>query len=654
MARSIGLRPPAAGWCCASAIRSPAHSNSPASPEATGLEVDKLNRAYVKAYFDNYLDQYKDTVGALMGKRGLQYVITDSWEAGTLNWTDDMIAEFAKRRGYDMHPWLPVLAGRVVESAEASDRFLWDFRKTIGELTAENHYDQLTTMLQERGMGRYSESHESGRAFIADGMEVKRSAAVPMSAMWTARARPTATSGYNADIRESASVAHIYGQNLVAAESLTAGSGAWTCSPETLKPTADAELANGPEPLRDPHLGPPAVDRQDPRPRPRTLRPVVHPPRNLGGTWPSPGPPTWPAAPTCSSRASSWPTSSIIYGEDSNITALFGHQVCPTSRAGYNFDYVNADALLNRSRVDQREDLTTHRHELPRAGARSQQPAHVAAGAAQDPRPGERRRRGGRAQTRSTAPAWATTRRSSRPSPTSSGAGSGERSAGKGKVYGSQTVGRGALPLAAGGAGLRVHQAASRTPTSCSSTASWPMARSTGWTTAANRAETWKPPSASPARPPNCGMPRPARSSRLPTASPAGAPPCRCAWSPNDAVFVVFRKAAAAPSRTVPAPVETALATVEGAWDVAFQPDRGAPAKITLAQLELVEREPRSRREVFLRHRHLHQDHPGAGRLVQDGRAAVARPGRREEPRGGIGQRQAARHSLEDARSAWT
>jgi len=138
--------------------------------------VDKLSKPHVKAYFDNYLGQYKDTVGALMGKRGLQYVITDSWEAGVQNWTDDMFAEFAKRRGYDMRPWLPVLTGRVVESAEASDRFLWDFRKTIADLTAENHYDQLTTLLRERGMGRYTESHESGRAFIADGMEVKRNA----------------------------------------------------------------------------------------------------------------------------------------------------------------------------------------------------------------------------------------------------------------------------------------------------------------------------------------------------------------------------------------------------------------------------------------------------------------------------------------------
>src|SRR6185503_17651525 len=219
-------------------------NNHPASPEATGLEGDKLNRKYVKAYLDNYMGQYKDAVGQLMGKRGIQYVITDSWEAGAQNCTDEMVAEFGKRRGYDMHPWLPVLTGRVLESSEASERFLWDFRKTIADLTAEYHYDQISASLRERGMGRYTESHESGRALIADGMEVKRNADVPMSAMWTPGPGFPSTR-YEADIHESASVAHIYGQNLVAAESLTAIGTAWAWSPETLKPTADLELASG-------------------------------------------------------------------------------------------------------------------------------------------------------------------------------------------------------------------------------------------------------------------------------------------------------------------------------------------------------------------------------------------------------------------------
>ncbi len=133
-----------------------------------------------------------------------------------------------------------------MESAAASDRFLWDFRRTLADMIAEHHYDQITQILKARGMGHYGESHESGRALIGDGMEVKRTNDVPMCAMWTQRPGVNADQpGSNADIRESASVAHIYGQNLVAAESLTAGSAAWAWSPATLKPTADKELAMG-------------------------------------------------------------------------------------------------------------------------------------------------------------------------------------------------------------------------------------------------------------------------------------------------------------------------------------------------------------------------------------------------------------------------
>ena len=92
--------PPAGNWIVLRVGYSlTGHKNSPASPEATGLEVDKLNAEHVKAYFNNYLDQYKDATGGLMGEKGLQYMITDSWEAGTQNWTDNMIAEFRTRSG---------------------------------------------------------------------------------------------------------------------------------------------------------------------------------------------------------------------------------------------------------------------------------------------------------------------------------------------------------------------------------------------------------------------------------------------------------------------------------------------------------------------------------------------------------------------------
>ncbi len=557
------------------------HQNSPASPEATGLEVDKLNKGYVKAYFDNYLGQYKNTVGDLMGKRGLRYVITDSWEAGVQNWTDDMFAEFAKRRGYDLHPWLPVLAGRVVEGAESSDRVLWDFRKTIGELTTENHYDQLTTMLRERGMGRYTESHESGRAFIGDGMEVKRNADVPMSAMWTPRSPNDEQIGYSADIRESASVAHIYGQNLVAAESLTASGGAWSWSPETLKPTADKELAMG-------------LNRF-------VIHTSVHQPLTdkapgfgLGpfGQW-------FTRLETWGEIAKPWTTylarssymlqqgkfaADIIYfyGEDSNITALFAAKL-PDVPASYNYDFVNADALLHKLTVSGGRLVTTtgmsyrllaldpNSQHMSLAVLRKIRDLVNAGAAVVGPKPIE--------------------------SPSLSddqaefciiadelwGPGTGERSAGKGKVYANQTVAQ-ALALAQVTPDfeyakpqpdtnlLFVHR---KLPDGevywVNNRANRQENLEATFRVTGKAAEIWHP---------ETGKTEPASYKIA-----SGRTTVALHLQPADAVFVVFRKAAAAPSRTVPATVDTALATVEGPWEVSFQAERGAPAKITLDAL---------------------------------------------------------------------
>ena len=326
-------------------------TNHPASPEATGFEVDKLDPVAVKNYFNNYLDQYKNATQGLMGdKGGLQFMVTDSWEAGAQNWTANMPQEFQKRRGYSLYAWLPVLTGQIVKSASASEQFLFDFRKTLSEMVAEYHYDQLTEILKQRGMKRYSESHESGRALIADGMDVKRKAFVPMSAMWTKNPLINANdqTGYEADIRESASVAHIYGQNLVAAESLTAlgfPSVAWSYSPENLKPTADLELANG-------------LNRF-------VIHCSVHQPTDdkIPGLGLGPFGQWFNRHETWAEEAAAWTTylsrSSYLlqqgkfvadvvyyYGEDNNITSLFGKKL-PNIPEGYNYDFINADALIN-------------------------------------------------------------------------------------------------------------------------------------------------------------------------------------------------------------------------------------------------------------------------------------------------------------------
>jgi len=318
------------------------HQNSPASPEATGLEVDKLSKEHVMSYFNQYLDMYKDATGGLMGEKGLQYIITDSWEAGCLNWTDKMFEDFQNMRGYDMHKWLPALVGYVVESPEKSDAFLWDYRKTIGELTVKNHYDALTEILAERGMkGRYTESHENGRAFVADGMEVKKNAAVPMSAMWTTGLGQSGT-----DIRESSSVSHIYGQKYVAAESLTAGGNPWSYVPETLKPTFDWEIANGLTRLVYHTTVHQPLDDYAPG---FTLGPFG---QWFGRheTWSGKPAQAWISYITKTSymmQQGEWVADILyFYGEGINVTGQYNNAL-PVFPEGYNFDFVNADALIN-------------------------------------------------------------------------------------------------------------------------------------------------------------------------------------------------------------------------------------------------------------------------------------------------------------------
>ena len=568
--------PPAGSWVVLRVGYSlTGQTNRPASPEATGLEVDKMSRAHVKAYFDNYLDQYRDATGGLMGARGLRYVITDSWEAGVANWTDDMIAEFARRRGYDMRPWIPALAGRIVESAEATDRFLWDFRKTLGDMTAEYHYDQLTELLAARGLARYTESHESGRAFIGDGMEVKAKAAVPMSAMWTAQAN-RANSQYDADVRESASVAHIYGQNLVAAESLTAGSGAWSFSPETLKPTADREMSLG-------------LNRF-------VIHTSVHQPVNdkIPGLGLGPFGQWFTRHETWAEQAKVWTTylarscqllqqgrfvADIVYyyGEDSNVTALFSSNPPPIP-VGYNFDYANSDVVKNRLTVSPTGQLTTttgmsyrvlaidpNAQHMPLAVLKKIRDMVNAGAVVVGPKPIDSPSLSDDAAEFKTIAdqLWGATR-------------------GKGQVF------TGSIADAI---------AALKVPPDFEYSKPQPDAElafvhrkladgDLYWVSHRNaRAAELEATFRLQGKAPELWHADTGRIEPAAYRVVDGRTVVPLSLDPNDAVFVVFRKAATAPSRSVARPAETTLAAVGGPWDVAFQPDRGAPATITLPAL---------------------------------------------------------------------
>ena len=341
--------------------------NHPAPLEATGLEVDKLDPEAWTRYFHNYLDMYKDASDGLMGQRGVQYVLTDSYEAECETWTPAMFNEFKTRRGYDLKKWLPVLSGEIIGSPQQSDAFLFDWRTTIGELIADNYTLLSKIAKEDYGMlGRYTESHEGGRAYVGDGMDLKATAEVPMSAMWvTAPWVPVGPDGqpdmsvYDADDKESASVAHIYGQHIAAAESMTAPGGggkSYSYHPGNLKYVADRELSNG-------------INRFVIHESAHQPDDVHVPGMSLGGigqwfnrhdSW-APMADIWAdyMSRSCFMLQAGKNVADILYyyGEDANITSLF--QRSPSIPIGYQWDYLNPDGLLHHISYDKGQLVST-------------------------------------------------------------------------------------------------------------------------------------------------------------------------------------------------------------------------------------------------------------------------------------------------------
>ncbi|RZF59217.1 glycoside hydrolase [Sphingomonas populi] len=341
-----------AGWSLTGEV------NHPATPEGTGLEVDKLNAAHVRAHLDAYLTPVINKLGPLVGERGLRYLLTDSWEAGQENWTEPMPAEFRQRRGYDLTRMLPVLAGHVVDSAEKSDAFLWDFRRTLADLVAENHYGTITRFAKEHGLGYYGEATGAAWPTVADGMLAKSQTDIPMGEFWAIPfgGKPAAYQGvvndeFPADIIETRSTAHVYGKPLVAAEALTSSLPQWTSTPWSLKWVADKYMAMGVNRL---------VIHTSPHQPDDTHKPGL----TLG-----PFGQVFTRHETWAEMAKPWidylarssyllqqgvPAADVLYfyGEGAPSGVPYRDAGGVVDLPGHGFDYVNADALLRLATVE--------------------------------------------------------------------------------------------------------------------------------------------------------------------------------------------------------------------------------------------------------------------------------------------------------------
>ncbi|SEN77071.1 alpha-L-rhamnosidase [bacterium A37T11] len=183
-----------------------------------GLVVDYLSKAHFQRYWDRNVEPLLKSIGPLAGKT-LRYLHTDSWELGGSNWTEDLRKEFSDRRKYDLLPYLPVIAGKVIGNRDLSNRFMADFRKTLGDCVADNHYATFAADAHTYGIGIHPES-AGPHAGPIDGIKNYGRSDLVLSEFWSpSNHRPTPERRYF--VKQASSAAHIYGKKLVGAEGFT-------------------------------------------------------------------------------------------------------------------------------------------------------------------------------------------------------------------------------------------------------------------------------------------------------------------------------------------------------------------------------------------------------------------------------------------------
>ncbi|HCR90053.1 MAG TPA: glycosyl hydrolase [Prolixibacteraceae bacterium] len=213
----------------------------PAPRPGLGFECDKFDTAHFNAHFDAYM-------GKLLQKTGLRkegasggwtMIHIDSWEMGAQNWSDHFREKFIKRRGYDPFLYLPAYLGKIVGSVEQSERFLWDVRQTSMELVLENHAGHFKELGRRYGLKLSIEPYDMNPA---SDLDLGAIADVPMCEFWSKGF------GFNSSFSciEATSIAHVYGQSVVGAESFTGdGAEAWKMYPGSMKNQGDWAFCMG-------------------------------------------------------------------------------------------------------------------------------------------------------------------------------------------------------------------------------------------------------------------------------------------------------------------------------------------------------------------------------------------------------------------------
>jgi len=312
------------------------------SPNSRGLAIDHFNSEATRAHFDYMIDLLRKEIGDFKDT-ALKQMYVCSYELSGSTWTPDFLDQFETRRGYDMTKYLPVLAGSVVKDHDTTEKFRYDFRKTLGDLLVDAFYKTAREISNEHGLKLCAEAGGPGpplHQVPVDALKALGALDIPRGEFWKE---------HNVRVvKETACASHIYGKKIVDMESFTSWRH-WQDGPFELKAIADQALCGGTNhfTFHTSAHNPSAIEKPGW---------VYH-----AGTHINPSLAWWPKAKPfidylsrCSFllQEGLFVADVCYYYGDQGFNFVPPKHVDPSLGYGYDYDVTNAEVILTRMSVD--------------------------------------------------------------------------------------------------------------------------------------------------------------------------------------------------------------------------------------------------------------------------------------------------------------
>ncbi|MCP4608572.1 MAG: hypothetical protein GY845_07650 [Planctomycetes bacterium] len=212
------------------------------SPNSDGLATDHFSHEATRVFIQYLIDRLKQKLGDLR-PTALKQLYLPSYEVRGGTWTPDFTEQFRKYCHYDMTPFLPALAGCIVENEDTTSRFIYDYRKMLGDLLVDAYYRTASETANRAGLGIEAEAGGPGppvHQVPVDALKALGAIDEMRGEFWPFRQERSQLW----IVKETACAAHIYGRKRVHMEAFT-GFRHWQDGPFDLKPSADRAFCEG-------------------------------------------------------------------------------------------------------------------------------------------------------------------------------------------------------------------------------------------------------------------------------------------------------------------------------------------------------------------------------------------------------------------------